>query len=363
MRGADRSVGDVFVITTMKELLPQKISQPADYDPAKRKEVDRESTQQDMADFVTEFICSDVSAVGLARASSTDLDDKRQTIGLISSRWLEHADKSPRGIFDPGCLRLAQMHSLATDYPKTGLPVPVGDLPECNMRRGRPDWSAPETESSGRFYESQRYLGRLFREVHLPVPPRPQQPSRIREEPLPLQGVITFFHKDSRVSMNAVDAAVYDFVSPYIQAAPLHNRQHIEEVWKLFLEYVPRLRSICLSFSLCQRRSAMLAEEEVVAGTIVAQTSQPTLRKERMAQMREQISLLTDHIATRLHGGDGGYLYEVLKRAWIAFRLSAIRPESFGSKSFRFLAIHEIFDAIKRIVAEETVDSEGASSL
>ncbi|EKM55558.1 uncharacterized protein PHACADRAFT_173705 [Phanerochaete carnosa HHB-10118-sp] len=330
--------GDVYVCTTKEELLPKQTRAPASYDAAARKEVPHQSTQQDMADFVTEFICSD-------------------NIGIIASRWLELADK--RGIFDPGCLRLAYLHSLATDYPKTGLPVPLEYLPGTDMRRGRPDWSAPETEGSRRFYQSTRYLGRLFREVRLPVPPHPQQPKQTYEERLELGKVTAFFRDDSRASMNAIDAKVHDFVYPYIQAAPLRHQQRIKQVWELFSEYVPRLRSICLSCNLYQRRSAMLTEEEIVAGTIVAHTSQPALRKERMSQMREQISLLTEHIATRLNGDDNNP-HEVLKRAWAAYRLPTLRPESFGSKSFRFIAIHEIFDAVKRIVAEDSQAGEGA---
>ncbi|GJE90831.1 RNA dependent RNA polymerase [Phanerochaete sordida] len=334
--------GDVYVCTPTPELLPKKLWAPADYDPGMRKEVPQPSTQQDMADFATEFICSD-------------------NIGIIASRWLEIADKSPKGIFDTRCLRLAHMHSLATDYPKTGLPVPLQDLPESDTRTGRPDWSAPETEGTGRYYQSTRYLGRLFRKVQLPEPPTPQRPRRTYGEPLALNVVLDFLHGDSRTAMDVLDRAIHDLVSPYVQAAPVHNKQRVEHVWKTYTEYLPRLRSICMSYSLHQRRAAMLSEEEVVAGTIVAQTSQPAMRKEHMSQMREQVSLLTAHIADRLDEGAGDDVYEVLKRAWIAYRLPALRPDSFGSKSFRIIALHEIFDAVKRIVAEITTDDADAA--
>jgi RNA-dependent RNA polymerase len=52
--------GDVFVITALEALLPTRIEEPAEYDPAKRKTLTHPSTQQDVADFVTEYLYSDV---------------------------------------------------------------------------------------------------------------------------------------------------------------------------------------------------------------------------------------------------------------------------------------------------------------
>jgi RNA-dependent RNA polymerase len=46
----------------VEDLLPERTFPPANYDPAKRKCLDRPSTMQDVADFVTEYITSDVSA-------------------------------------------------------------------------------------------------------------------------------------------------------------------------------------------------------------------------------------------------------------------------------------------------------------
>ena len=43
------------------QLMPQCSSPPAQYTPAERKILDRPSTMEDVADFVTEYISSDVS--------------------------------------------------------------------------------------------------------------------------------------------------------------------------------------------------------------------------------------------------------------------------------------------------------------
>ena len=95
----------------------------------------------------------------------------------------------------------------------------------------------------------------------------------------------------------------------------------------------------------------------LVAGSILAATNQRRMRKERVSQMREQSSMLTDYVSACLKGNDDEDLLEALKRAWTAFRLTAIRPDSFGAASFRLTAMHEVFDAIKSILAEEALDA------
>lgn len=41
----------------------------------------------------------------------------QQVLGLIAINWLIIADQSEKGIFDPDCLTLSQLHSDAVDYP------------------------------------------------------------------------------------------------------------------------------------------------------------------------------------------------------------------------------------------------------
>ena len=51
-------------------LLPRRVSPPANYSPAKRKILDRPSTMQDVAEFVAEYINSDVGTLKLPAARS-----------------------------------------------------------------------------------------------------------------------------------------------------------------------------------------------------------------------------------------------------------------------------------------------------
>ena len=53
--------GDCFVCTTVEEMLPEITYEPADYSPARRRLLENPSTQQDIVDFIVDYILSDVS--------------------------------------------------------------------------------------------------------------------------------------------------------------------------------------------------------------------------------------------------------------------------------------------------------------
>ena len=56
------STGDEYRVTMLKSLMPQRTFPPANYDPASRRLLSYPSTMDDVADFVTEYITSDVSS-------------------------------------------------------------------------------------------------------------------------------------------------------------------------------------------------------------------------------------------------------------------------------------------------------------
>ncbi|EKM55555.1 uncharacterized protein PHACADRAFT_161565 [Phanerochaete carnosa HHB-10118-sp] len=328
--------GDVFMLTTLEGLLPTEIYEPAEYASAQRKTVPHTSTRRDVADFILEYFYSD-------------------NIGMIVSSWLVQADQSDQGIFDEACLTLAELHSDAADYPKTGNPVSMRKVPRYALPTMKPDWSAPEIQDRlGLFYQSQRSIGRLYREVQLPVPRAQPPPANAFDVHLNTADTIAIF----RVSFkprDVLERVMYNRTSQFISMPDVLNHSDIAitEICSILQDYARTLRQICVSFNISHRRAARLSEEEVVAGTIVAQSSQPRVRKEAVSQMREQSSFLVSRIAARIVGpkeGDGGK-NEALTRAWLAYRLSTLQPHAFGFRSFGLVAMHEVFDAIKWIVA------------
>ncbi|KZT06877.1 RdRP-domain-containing protein [Laetiporus sulphureus 93-53] len=335
--------GDVYNVTTMPDLHPRRTYAAASYDPAKRKTVDHESTIEDVADFVAEYINSD-------------------TLGIIAINWLIIADQSSQGILDPDCLRLAQLHSDAVDYPKSGNPVPLDRIPQLKFR-AKPDWNAPETlvRESPRYYESNRAIGRLFREIELPALRTATKASRAQRRHLKdgqefdLADIVQEFQSYEPREDNYVQLTVEHRISEYI---PIPEDVDVEEslietMWELFRSYSAQLRTICADHTLSYSRDAMLTEEEAVVGTIVARSSQPRRRKDMMSQLREQTASLVESVRAGISGDDDTPSEESLLRAWIAYKVALIQDDYFGARSFAWIALGEAFDAIKDIEQED----------
>ncbi|KAJ3553911.1 hypothetical protein NM688_g3369 [Phlebia brevispora] len=328
--------GDCFVCTTLNGLLPTVLYPPAEYHPATRKILKRPSQLRDIIDFVVEYIYSD-------------------NIGMVATEWLITADSSPSGILDKNCLKLAKLHSDATDYPKTGMPVPLHLIPR-RKEKTKPDWSAPEVASdriSCGYYRSHRWLGKLYREVRLPDISLSDRGS-MEMRPLDFEAFVAYVQDtgtwaNQSILDTAVDRAVRSIVS--LRTLRISN---IREIRDLFQSYRQKLCVICSCFSL--RRTAALQEAEVTLGSISAKTSQPKMRQEYMSKMREQTTALVDSVLLRLNESKDTESEKTLvqwrrdlRYAWIARKMSTMEPDSFGARSFGLIALNEIFSCIKHI--------------
>ena len=218
----------------------------------------------------------------------------------------------------------------------------------------KPDWNAPEiADGPGLFYESRRYIGRLYREVRLTVP-HIQQPTFQPLDGLPsVKGLLESLRRTKFVARDPIERAIYGQVSTLIQMEALVSSTyfHAKDMSSAFVDYVQTLRHISASFGVSHQRATKLTEEELVAGTIVAQSSQPRARSEATSQMREQTTLLANRISATITEDHNGM--ESLNRAWLAFKISRLQPAAFGSRSFRLIAIYEIFSAMRAIEMEE----------
>ncbi|RUS28913.1 RNA dependent RNA polymerase-domain-containing protein [Jimgerdemannia flammicorona] len=80
-------------------------------------------------------------------------------LGMIANAHLAHADKSPEGAKDGRCLKLAQLHSIAVDFPKTGNPaIFKSDLRATEF----PDFMGKKDKP---MYESKKVLGIIYRSI------------------------------------------------------------------------------------------------------------------------------------------------------------------------------------------------------
>lgn len=96
--------GDLYNIIYDNNLYPKQLAQPADYPTATAIDIGRAVERSDMTDFFITFMEND-------------------NLGQIATLHQILADQHERGTFDPQCVLLAELHSTAVDFSKTGIPV------------------------------------------------------------------------------------------------------------------------------------------------------------------------------------------------------------------------------------------------
>ena len=96
--------GDLYNIIYDNSLYPKRLAQAADYPTPTPIDIGRTVERSDMTDFFIKFMEND-------------------NLGLIATLHQIMADQRPMGTFDPVCIALAELHSTAVDFSKTGIPV------------------------------------------------------------------------------------------------------------------------------------------------------------------------------------------------------------------------------------------------
>lgn len=115
---------------------------PMSYERLKPVELDRDVTTADVSDFFVDYIQND-------------------KLGQIASAHMLHGDREEDGIFSKRCLELAEMHSVAVDFAKTGIPPRFrGEQKRSGRPLRYPDFMGKPERIS---YPSKRVLGKLYR--------------------------------------------------------------------------------------------------------------------------------------------------------------------------------------------------------
>lgn len=96
--------GDLFQILFDPEARPKRVYSPASYDRPDPVDLRRPITREDMIDFFVTFMETD-------------------QLGRIANMHKILADQHNDGVLNDDCLKLAEMHSIAVDFSKTGVPV------------------------------------------------------------------------------------------------------------------------------------------------------------------------------------------------------------------------------------------------
>ena len=166
--------GDHYNVIWDPDLLPKIVYSAADYPRVRPIDIGRPITCDDMTDFFVTFMETD-------------------QLGRISNLHMQLADRYPEGVVHKDCIKLAELASTAVDFSKTGIPVDIREIPRNDGIK--PDFMAPgprvrisesisilEKEifddgkkdtvdelignlKRGGYYESQKVLGVLFRDI------------------------------------------------------------------------------------------------------------------------------------------------------------------------------------------------------
>ncbi|KAF8471693.1 RNA dependent RNA polymerase-domain-containing protein [Kalaharituber pfeilii] len=285
--------GDLYNLIFDPRFRPRIISAPANYPRVTGLDLGRPVTTADMVAFLIDFMQND-------------------RLGLISHRHLIIADQQPEGVFHPDCLKLAEMHSTAVDFPKTGIKVEMSELPKCG--RARPDFMAPgphllvdrlvnryeeerdarDGEEDGdeyghlptRYYESQKILGKLYRAIDE------------RE-------FVSEVHSETRRQNLILD--VWDYIVTFVtdKDYPLTVpwRAYKEFAEELKESYEDEVRSMMRNFSTTPSAEP-LREVEVFIGSIVGKGKQNRREKDSSMAMKDEFDRLVEETINCIQGVD-----------------------------------------------------------
>ncbi|KAG9018986.1 hypothetical protein FRB90_007566 [Tulasnella sp. 427] len=350
--------GDEYNVILNPDLFPkEEIHPPAEYPPASIKDLGRPCTINDLADWVAEYINTDI-------------------LGFVADQFLQLADQSPLIARDPDCIKLAELASKAVDFAKSGTPVSRDMIPKLRFPSyQRPDWSAGEvgTGRNGRLvYRSNRAIGHLFRRIDLNDAERlaarqarrqragaghnAEQRAEAKLERAMKNLVITGPARN--VLQHPISLVLLPVLERHIDAASTIPENITTVARRQFDAYVSELRFIATCNTITWDP---LTEEEILMGTITAKTSQPRKRVSMMARLRNQTDELVKRIRAELAGEltdtsdsesddeNEDDLEDWLLRSWAAWQVSVLRDKTFGGKSFGFVALRSIFECLKAI--------------
>lgn len=267
-------------------------------------------------------------------------------MGVVATNFLLIADR--HSIFHPDCAKLAELHSWAVDFPKNGEPVPSKEIPYPEGRI-KPDWFAPEVNTKGHadFYESKSILGVLFRDIELPHINTHFVGGSVDDEDDAIVSITNTLDnlQLSRMPLNdVVSRCLRAQLERFIDLT--HSHETAAVVLDLFSHFSVELHQTAYSCSLAVRSVRRLSEEEILIGTIIGKTSQPQVRRAKISGMRDAMGHLVRRTLEELEGGVESPIKDWANRAWMAWKISILKRDTFGAKCFGFVSLRALFDVL-----------------
>ncbi|PCD44887.1 hypothetical protein AU210_000337 [Fusarium oxysporum f. sp. radicis-cucumerinum] len=326
--------GDLYNIIWDPDALPDNYFLPADYPRVKPKPLDRPVKPQDIADFFVDFMRTDI-------------------LGMIATRHVVLADYHEQGTTHPDCISLAGMHSTAVDFSKTGIPVDVKALPKnppfrpdflatapplktyekgqiAHLRDDDEDDNADDgmTRYKAKYYESDKILGRLYRNV---------DEKKIWDE-------------DIHRTINTAGPSVWDQLLTVVKSEVNKYKLDVDwtrrsdEAWKIRGLYESTITGKMWDFS--ENPRAPLTEVEVFCGFILNKRGAQTRRQgDSSIKLKEEIDRIMTWMVKQIRDrgvGDGAetlsaatdadaapsrWREDVVELCWACVAVACIRKE------------------------------------
>lgn len=233
--------GDIYNVIWDPDLMISSLHtyQPADYPRVTPVDIGRPVRREDITEFFVKFMRTD-------------------QLGVIATRHMILADQRRLGTLDPDAIKLAELHSNAVDFSKSGVDV---DLSQMNIRdfkpRFRPDFLEPSAPTSiGRtrglvefdalpaiapaedhedddevlnyvtFYRSEKLLGRLYRAI---------DERRIWEQDIRHGEArrIAEGHGDPDIVWQSVATHIRSTLAEWLPDLEWEDKEKVQEAWRI----------------------------------------------------------------------------------------------------------------------------------
>jgi RNA-dependent RNA polymerase len=312
--------GDEYCLLLNKDLFPRKRAPSSAYEPAEKTRTAFPCTIMDVADFVGNYILSDM-------------------VGLVATRHLILADMSPYGTCDPACIRLAALASHAVDFPKSGTPVKIFDMPKLPEDK-RPDYLSPEVigrGSTGNYYKSEKAIGVLYRSIGI-----------FKKKQISVNS-LTSNIRQLTFSDNAfhdpITVAILHLVEPYpfkfdTVLQPEESRYATAFVSRYIKEFVMIAKTNSMV------RGKVLTEAEVLVCSILDPSRQPRKRKSLMNSMRLQTQ---DFFCRLRHEIESPDILRTIKNCWSIWILSR-QAKAYGTESIGLISLNILLEFLERVI-------------
>jgi RNA-dependent RNA polymerase len=214
--------------------------------------------------------------------------------------------------------------------------------------KSKPDWYRPEGTAThqGDYYESDRALGHLYRNIDMHVP----------DDLLPVPSLKEVVPLDDPIS-RALAPLVQIALDAELDTSCVENAQTED----LHTRFASEMRYICVMHG--PAPNVHLTEEEAVLGTVRAKSTQPHWRADRAYRMTMHTqTLLHDlraQIASVSLAGEEG-LRDGLRDAWAIWGWAQHHREKPFIESFALVALALIFDHLQQL---GVLPDAGVSSL